>query len=98
MLHEGTEDRTDEAAPGTDDRDPAVDLLQARFERDLALKAQERLEKELRRFERRLAEVEAERTALRTRLEERERYLAAIRASRPWKLIQLLRGLVGRRW
>ena len=78
--------------------DPSVELLQVRFERDVALKAQGRLEKELRRLERRLAELESERSALRTRLEERERYLAAIRSSLPWRLVQLLRGLVGRRW
>jgi len=101
MLHDRTEDRTDDAPPPTHDgdrSDAGVELLHARFERDLAVKSQERLEKELRRLERRLAEVEAERTALRTRLDERERYLAAIRASRPWKVIQLLRSLVGRRW
>jgi len=75
-----------------------VELSEVRFERDLALKVQQRLAKELERAGRRLAEVEAERAALRSRLEERERYLAAVRASRPWRVVQFLRGLVGRRW
>jgi predicted nucleic acid-binding Zn-ribbon protein len=94
MLH----DRTAAPLGGSREPDPSVELLQVRFERDVALAAQGRLEKELRRLERRLAELESERSALRTRLEERERYLAAIRSSLPWRVIQLLRGLVGRRW
>ncbi len=69
-----------------------------RHEREVALALARRLEEELRRLEYRIAELEADRVALRNRTEEAEAYLAAVRSSRPWRLIQFLRGLVGRQW
>jgi chromosome segregation ATPase len=58
----------------------------------------ERLQSEIRKVEHRFIESETLRASLRNRLDERERYIGAIHASRAWKGIQWLRGLVGRRW
>ncbi len=64
----------------------------------LAREAARRLEAEVRRLEVRLSQGRAESVSLRHQLEERERYVAAIHGSLPWRLAQALRGLVGRRW
>ena len=55
------------------------------------------LEDEARRPAYRIAELEAPR-ALKNRTEEAEAYVAAVKASLPWRIIQWLRGLVGRKW
>ncbi|MGZ5425662.1 MAG: hypothetical protein ACXWE1_00485 [Thermoanaerobaculia bacterium] len=70
----------------------------ARHEREMALAAVKRLEEEVRRLEYRIAELEVDRVALKNRTEEAEAYVAAVKASLPWRVIQSLRGLVGRKW
>ena len=70
----------------------------ARHERELALAAVKRLEEEIRRLEYRVAELETDRVALKNRTEEAEAYVGAVKTSLPWRVIQTLRGLVGRRW
>ncbi len=70
----------------------------ALFERDLARSVQGRFDEERSRLEHRITLLQSDRSALRKRLEERERYVAAIHASAAWRAIQWLRSLVGRRW
>ena len=69
-----------------------------RHEREMALAAARRLEDEVNRLTYRVAELEADRVALKNRTEEAEGYVAAVKTSLPWRLIQSLRGLVGRKW
>jgi len=76
----------------------SVRLDEALFELELSRELVRRLELDVRRLEQRLAQLEADRLVVAQRLEERERYLAAILRSTAWKLIQKLRGLFGRRW
>ncbi len=57
-----------------------------------------RLEEEIRRLEYRVAELETDRVALKNRTEEAEAYVGAVKTSLPWRVVQTLRGLVGRRW
>lgn len=75
-----------------------VRLEEARFELKLAQEANARLEQEVRRLEQRLAARNAENTSLRSQLEEKDRYIAAIRTSTGWKALQALRGVLGRQW
>jgi uncharacterized protein YlxW (UPF0749 family) len=70
----------------------------ARHEREMALAAGRRLEDEVRSLAYRVAELEADRVALKNRTEEAEAYVAAVKTSLPWREIQSLRGLVGRKW
>ncbi|MEO8587302.1 MAG: hypothetical protein ABI584_14150 [Acidobacteriota bacterium] len=70
----------------------------ARHEREMALAAAKRLEEDVRRLEYRNAELETDRVALKNRTEEAEAYVAAVKTSLPWRFIQSLRGLVGRKW
>ena len=70
----------------------------ARHERETALAAVKRLEEEVQSLTYRVAELEAGRVALKNRTEEAEAYVAAVKTSLPWRLIQSLRGLVGRKW
>ena len=70
----------------------------ARHEREMALAAAKRLEDEVRRLAYRVAELEAGGVALKNRAEEAESYVAAVKASLPWRVIQSLRGLAGRKW
>jgi chromosome segregation ATPase len=70
----------------------------ARHEREMALAALKRLEEDVRRLEYRNAELETDRVALKNRTEEAESYVAAVKTSLPWRVIQSLRGLVGRKW
>ena len=70
----------------------------ARHEREMALAAVKRLEDEVRRLEYRLAELETDRVALKNRTEEAESYVSAVKTSTPWRAIQWLRGLAGRKW
>ena len=70
----------------------------ARHEKQLALAAVGRLEEDVRRLEYRIAELETDRVALKNRTEEAESWVAAVKTSRPWRVIQSLRGLVGRQW
>lgn len=70
----------------------------ARHEREMALAAAKRLEDEVKRLAYRVAELEAGGVALKNRAEEAEAYVAAVKASVPWRVIQWLRGLVGRKW
>ena len=69
-----------------------------RHEREMALAAARRLEDEVNRLTYRVAELEADRVALKNRTEEAEAYVAAVKTSLPWRVIQSLRGLVGRKW
>jgi hypothetical protein len=71
---------------------------EARHERAMALAAAGRLEDEVRSLTYRIAELETDRVALKNRTEEAEAYVAAVKASAPWRAIQWLRGLVGRKW
>ena len=64
----------------------------------MALAAVSRLRDEVKWLAYRVAELEAGRVALRSRTEEAEAYVAAVRTSLPWRVIQALRGLVGRKW
>ena len=70
----------------------------SRHEREMALAAAKRLEDEVQRLAYRVAELEAGGVALKNRAEEAESYVAAVKASLPWRVIQSLRGLVGRKW
>jgi hypothetical protein len=70
----------------------------ARHDREMALAAVRRLEDEVRSLSYRVAELEADRVALKNRTEESEAYVAAVKASAPWRAIQWARGLVGRKW
>ena len=81
-----------------DDAWVSTRLEKARHERDMALAAVKRLEEDVRRLEYRIAELEIDRVALKNRTEEAESYVAAVKTSPPWRVIQSLRGLVGRRW
>lgn len=81
-----------------DDEWVSARVEKARHEREMALAAARRLEEEVGRLEYRIAELEADRVALKNRTEEAEAYVAAVKASRPWRVIQALRGLVGRQW
>ena len=85
--------------PGVpDDEWVSARVEKARHEREMALAAQRRLEDEVSRLAYRVAELEADRVALKNRTEEAEAYVAAVKASTPWRAIQWLRGLVGRKW
>lgn len=75
-----------------------VELSQLGFELELARSGKANVEAEVRRLERRVAQLEADRAALQSRLDERERYVGAIHASGGWKLLQYVRGLFGRKW
>ncbi len=75
-----------------------VRLEEARFELKLAREANARLEQEIRRLEQRLAARGAECAAFRSRLAERDRYVSAIHSSFAWKIVEGMRGLLGRRW
>jgi predicted nucleic acid-binding Zn-ribbon protein len=75
-----------------------VRLEELQFELSLTQEARMRLEQEVRRLEQRLAARGAEGAALKSRLGERERYVAAIHTSLAWRLIEAIRGLLGRRW
>ena len=73
-------------------------LEKARHEREMALAGVKRLEGDVERLEYRIAELETDRVALRNRTEEAESYVAAVKTSLPWRVIQALRSLVGRQW
>jgi ABC-type thiamine transport system ATPase subunit len=81
-----------------DDEWISARVEKARHEREMALAASSRLEEEVRRLAYRVAELEAGRVALKNRTEEAEAYVAAVKTSAPWRVIQWLRGLVGRKW
>ncbi len=81
-----------------DDEWISARVERAQHERDLARAAQTRLEEEVQRLAYRVAELEADRVALKNRTDEAEAYVAAVKASTPWRVIQWLRGLVGRKW
>jgi hypothetical protein len=70
----------------------------ARHEREIALAGVKRLEEDVRLLEYRIAELESDRVALKNRTEEAESYVAAVKTSLPWRVIQSLRSLVGRQW
>ena len=61
------------------------------FERALLQREVDRLTALTRMLEGRLSLAVAERDRLRT-------YVSAIEKSRPWRLVQALRGMIGRRW
>jgi predicted nuclease with TOPRIM domain len=75
-----------------------VRLEELQFELSLTQEARIRLEQEVRRLEQRLAARGAEGAALKSRLGERERYVAAIHTSLAWRAIEAIRSLFGRRW
>ncbi|HMA29311.1 MAG TPA: hypothetical protein VKS23_05560 [Thermoanaerobaculia bacterium] len=81
-----------------DDEWVSARVEKARHEREMALAAAKRLEEEVRRLEYRVAELEADRVALKNRTEEAEAYVAAVKTSTPWRIVQALRSLVGRQW
>jgi predicted nucleic acid-binding Zn-ribbon protein len=81
-----------------DDEWISARVEKARHEREMALAAAKRLEDEVQRLSYRVAELEADRVALKNRTEEAEAYVAAVKTSSPWRVIQWLRGLVGRKW
>jgi SAM-dependent methyltransferase len=81
-----------------DDAWVSARVEKARHEREMALAVAKRLEEEVRRLEYRVAELEADRVALKNRTEEAEAYVAAVKKSTPWRIVQALRALVGRQW
>jgi predicted nucleic acid-binding Zn-ribbon protein len=81
-----------------DDEWISARVEKARHEREMALAASKRLEHEVQRLSYRVAELESDRVALKNRTEEAEAYVAAVKTSAPWRAIQWLRGLVGRKW
>jgi phage shock protein A len=81
-----------------DDEWISARVEKARHEREMALAASKRLEDEVQRLSYRIAELESDRVALKNRTEEAEAYVAAVKTSAPWRAIQWLRGLVGRKW
>jgi predicted nucleic acid-binding Zn-ribbon protein len=81
-----------------DDEWVSTRVEKARHEKEMALAAVNRLEDEVRRLTYRVAELEADRVALKNRTEEAEAYVAAVKTSVPWRAVQWLRGLVGRKW
>jgi phage shock protein A len=81
-----------------DDEWVSARVERASHEREMALAAVKRLEEEVGRLAYRIAELEADRVSLKNRTEEAEAYVAAVKTSRPWRVIQALRGLVGRQW
>ena len=81
-----------------DDEWISARVEKARHEREMALAAVRRLEDEVQRLSYRVAELESDRVALKNRTEEAEAYVAAVKTSAPWRTIQWLRGLVGRKW
>jgi chromosome segregation ATPase len=94
----------DAPAPGAA-ADEALEALlgrtSARLEQvsgDLALatRVQARLREEVACLERRLADAEAERLALAEKIDERDRLLAQVFASRSWRWTERLRRLLGR--
>ena len=70
----------------------------AQHEREMALAAAKRFEDEVQRLAYRVAELDARVVVLKNRTEEAEAYVTAVKTSRPWRVIQSLRGLVGRQW
>jgi len=96
---------SEQAPIPTTDTEAIAELAQTRvrleeqtFAAEQAHHVIERLQSEVRKIEHRFVESETLRASLRNRLDERERYIGAIHASRAWKSVQWLRGLVGRRW
>lgn len=81
-----------------DDEWISARVEKARHEREMAIAAAQRLEGEVQRLSYRVAELESDRVALKNRTEEAEAYVAAVKTSAPWRVIQWLRGLVGRKW
>ncbi len=75
-----------------------VRLQETLAERDLAREGRRRLEGEVRRLEQELAHARQDLDAVRRRLAERETYVNNLHASRGWKALQAVRGIVGRRW
>jgi septal ring factor EnvC (AmiA/AmiB activator) len=75
-----------------------VRLDEVTFERDLARQTVKRLEREMRQMEHQVAQARSEEVALRSRLDERERYIAALHGSKGWRLLQGVRHVFGRRW
>lgn len=74
---------TRRAPPGVDDRPSAREL---------------ELEKEVLRLERDLAQIEGDYVALRAFSQALQRYVTAIHESSGWRILEKLRGLIGRRW
>jgi len=86
------------SAPVPDEDWVSARVEKARHEREIALAAARRLEDEVRRLTYRVAELESGCVALKNRAQEAEAYIAAVKVSLPWRVIQSLRGLVGRKW
>jgi hypothetical protein len=81
-----------------DDEWISARVEKARHEREMALAAVRRLEAEVAGLAYRVAELEAGRAALGNRAEVAEAYVSAVKMSKPWRVVQWLRGLVGRKW
>jgi predicted nuclease with TOPRIM domain len=75
-----------------------VRLEEAQFALELSRRTVASLEAEIRLLEHRLAQAEADRAAVKNRLDERESYVAAVHRSGGWKILQRFRGFFGRRW
>ena len=93
----GEDDDPEEPAPVEAARTRAR-LEKALFTVELTRKIRERREEHVRHLENVVADINADRSSLRTRLEERETYIRVLHGSRGWKFLQGLRGLFGRRW
>lgn len=98
-----TADATPSAGAGASD-EPIEFLLgrtsarleHVRGELALAMRVQARLREEVEHLERRLRDAEAERLALAEKVDERDRLLTLVFASRSWRWAQALRRVLGR--
>jgi chromosome segregation ATPase len=71
---------------------------QALFDLEMARAIQRRLEADRAQLGQRIASLDADRAALRKRIDERQSYIEAIHASIAWRVIQRVRALFGRKW
>ena len=72
-------------------------LEELRFQQDLDRRTNRRLSSEIEKLTSRIHEMESDRRSLLALLEERDRLVAVIFASRSWRAMQALRRLLGRR-
>jgi hypothetical protein len=90
---EGAADASLEALVGR----TSAQLDRARAGVALAAQLRERLQDEIDRLERRLADAEAERLELLGKVDDRDRRLKQILGSRSWRWAQAVRRILGRR-
>ena len=85
-------------SPEADDAETRSRLEQALFDLEMARAIRGRLEADRAQLGQRIAALEADRAALRKRLDERQSYIEAVNASAAWRIVQWVRALFGRKW